>query len=423
MVGSMKRIIILYLICFCCIDFVWAQRRSQTFDYTSSHFIYPIASKLPGLGTASGLGVTFNNIMETDLDFTGVKLGGEFDVSVISFLNFHIWKEHLVLDTGLYDFAAGAKMYDRGKNSQKDDFILPYVKGRGYFYQLTFMGLERMIELYVRTNNSNSSVESIYDSEGNQFENSDNSTFSNNQTDFGFNLDLTDHRYDPRKGVRLEYLKKNPYSNNSDLSKFYIEDINMTFYIPVGDISTWAFNYFQSDAYITKQGDTDYNSIKQKLDLNCDSILDTSSKLECERIEEKRIQDRINYNRFGRATSLGGSQRLRSFDNARFSAKHARFIGTEFRWNVNDSNRPIDIFFIKGVQSVFQIAFYTGVGGVDDDIEELDFNKNSTGVGIRTIFKGGTVFRADWAKGNEGSNFTLFIDYPWGLNPLDNSSS
>ena len=399
-------------------------RRENMFDYTPSHFIYPIPSKIPGLGSALGLGVTVNNIAGTDLDFTGVHLSGDFDVSVLSFLNFHLINETLVLDGGAFKFNAASVTYDRGADSESDNFILPYVQGEGYFSQLTLLGFNRMFELYVRSKKSTAEIKSIFDQDGNEFSNIDQSTQTANSLDLGFIIDITDHRYDPRKGLRLEYLRKNPSNTNEDISDYYIQDINLSLFVPLGMKSTWAFNYFSSDAVIKNQATTDYNELKSKIGLGCDSIPAsmTTEKENCQTIEAKRINQQIAMNKYGRATPLGGSQRLRSFDNGRFSAGHSRFIGSEIRWNFSDEQQPFDLLFIKGVRTGLQLASFGGIGSITDDISDINYNLHSYGIGARIVFKGGTVFRADWAQGNEGSRTTLFVDYPWGLSPLDNSS-
>jgi hypothetical protein len=398
-------------------------RRSDTFDYTPSYFIYPIASKIPGLGEAAGGGATINNIGGTDLDFTGVHLDGDFQASVFSFLNFHVWKEVLVIDAGVYNFDVASTTYERGSESDPDDIILPHVEGEGHFYQVTFMGMQRMFELFVRTRVDQSRVNSVLDKDGNEFKSIDRSKKQSSTTSIGLTLDITDHRYDPREGLRLELLRKRPSSASDDLSDFYVDDINISAFIPIGEQSTWAFNYFQSNAHITNQATTNVAELKKTLGLNCDSIPNTSAKANCMALEEKRISQRIDYNKYGRSTPLGGSQRLRSFDNGRFSAGHTKFIGTEFRLNFRGEQEPFDILFMKGVRTGFQLAVFSAIGAVGDRQTELNYTLNSSGVGARVIFKGGTVFRADWAQGSEGSKATFFVDYPWGLNPLDNSSN
>lgn len=399
-------------------------RRSKTFDYTPNHFIYPIPSKIPGLGSAFGIGATVNNIGGSDVDFTGVNLTGDFNVSVLSLLNIHLIKETFVLDAGFFNFDVASTTYDRGKDSKPDEFILPYVKGEGYFSQLTLLSFERVFELFVRMKSSRAKIKSILDSDGNEFKNIDSSVQTASSTDIGILIDLTDHRYDPRYGLRLEVLRKSPKNTNSDLSDYYVDDLNLSIYLPMGEQSTWAFNYFKSDAHIKREGITDIDQLRNTIGLSCASIpaSSTTEKERCLAIENKRISKRKDFNVYGRSTPLGGSQRLRSFDNGRFTAGHARYIGSEFRWNFSDEQEPFNLFFMKGVRTGLQLAAFGGLGAIADNTSDLSYDLHSYGVGARVIFKGGTVFRADWANGNEGSRTILFVDYPWGLSPLDNSS-
>ena len=400
-------------------------RRSATFDYTPSHFIYPIPSKIPGLGSAFGLGATVNNIGGSDIDFTGVKLTGDFDISILSFLNIHLIEETLVLDAGAFKFDVASITYNRGKESKPDEYILPYVKGEGYFSQLTLLSFNRMFEIFVRMKKNRAKVESVLDSDGNMFSNIDSSTQTATSTDVGILIDITDHRYDPRVGLKLEMLRKSPENTNKDLSDFYVDDISLSVFLPMGKQSTWAFNYFQSDAHIKKEGLTEIESLRSTIGLNCSEIPDSIpiQKANCLAIENQRIIERKDLNTYGRSTPIGGSQRLRSFDNGRFSAGHTRYIGTEFRWNFSDEQKPFNFLLMKGVRTGLQFAAFGGTGAVADDTNDLKYNLHSYGLGARIVFKGGTVLRADWANGNEGSRTIVFVDYPWGLSPLDNSSN
>lgn len=398
-------------------------RREATFDYTPSYFIYPLASEIPGLGSAAGAGLTVNNMFSTDTDFTGVKAKGDFEISVVSLLNIHLLKERLVLDVGYYDYDVVTKVFDRGQASAATSYLLPAVVGVGHFAQLTFNLNERMFEFFARAQSDQSQVKSVYGSDGTRFDNSDNQKISAKSVDFGLILDFTDHRYDPRSGLRIEGLLKNPGNSDEYSSTISIIDMNVTAYLPLGSASTWAFNYYQSDVLIKKQATTDSDQLKSVLGLNCDSIPDATAKAQCQAVEDQRIRERVEYNKYGRATPLGGSQRLGAFENGRYFAGHSRFAGTELRWNLKQENSSFNYLVMKGVRTGFQLAAFGGVGSVADDLKDIDYKLYSYGIGGRVVFKGGTVFRCDWSKGNDEQNrMTIFIDYPWGLSPVDNST-
>ena len=54
------------------------ERRRDQFGKDFGYFFYPIASTIPGLGTATGAGATVLNMGGTDTDFTGFKIVGDF---------------------------------------------------------------------------------------------------------------------------------------------------------------------------------------------------------------------------------------------------------------------------------------------------------------------------------------------------------
>lgn len=417
----MKYLLILFFI----ISNTNASRREKSFDYTPSYFIYPIASEIPGLGSAWGGGLTINNMAATDMDLTAVKLSGDFKVSLLTLLNTHLIKEKLIIDVGIFNYDVATILYDRGQNSSGVNYLVPKVKGKGYFLQLTNSYFDRMFEIFIRKTYDKTLLLSLTNENGTFFETKDNTEFIGGSLDLGIVVDLTDHRYDPYQGLKLEALLKAPSSQEIASSKYVVIDINSSLYIPLGKSTTWAFNYFQSDAIITNKETTDYQSLKDQIGLNCEQIpIDQSSEKEkCQTIENKRINERILFNQYARATPLGGSQRLRSFDNGRFYAGKSRFFGTEMRFNFFKKNESFNYLIMKGIRTGFQLAFFAETGAVADKKEDIRFNKNSYGIGGRIIFKGGTVFRFDLANGsNHDTKSTIFIDYPWSLNPVDNSS-
>lgn len=71
------------------------ERRRDQFGKDFGYYLYPIASKIPGLGTAQGGGATVLNIGETDADFTGFKLVGDFSVSGYALLDLHAIPDRL----------------------------------------------------------------------------------------------------------------------------------------------------------------------------------------------------------------------------------------------------------------------------------------------------------------------------------------
>jgi len=125
-------------------------------------------------------------------------------------------------------------------------------------------------------------------------------------------------------------------------------------------------------------------------------------------------------NQYGTATALGGTQRLRSFENGRFYAGQALFYGIEYRWNLTDERTPFNIYVAKGVRTGIQLAAFWERGTVADHSSELfKDGRSSYGIGARLVLSG-VVIRFDLARGNEGVQTQLFITYPWSMFSVDN---
>lgn len=66
-----------------------------------------------------------------------------------------------------------------------------------------------------------------------------------------------------------------------------------------------------------------------------------------------------------------------------------------------------------------QLSFFAEAGSVAETSSGLiDKFKYSYGVGFRMLFEG-TTLRADIARGDEGTEMILFIDYPFSMYSVD----
>lgn len=395
------------------------ERRRDQFGKEFGYFIYPIASEIPGLGTAAGAGATALNMFDTDADFTGFYLRGDFNVSGYTLLDMHLLPETLVFDIGTFTVDVAPLVYRRGMNSKPDDYIQPHVKGSYRLAQLTFTAKERLFEAYYRYMDGSASINEILDKDGNRFENIDQQAYELKMPTIGWILDYTDDRLDPRLGARYEWAKKMPENTDPTASEYSVVDQNFSFYVPFRQWDTLVFNAFKSDATITRQGPTDFAELQASSGLNC-SALPPEAQEPCLAAEKESLEQTIAGNTYGTAGSLGGTQRLRAYPGGRFYAGHSLFYGLEYRLNLQDVREKFDILIARGVRTGFQLAFFAERGGVADDPAEIADNmRNSFGVGGRVLFTG-VIVRLDWATGDEGSQVQLFINYPFGMFSVDN---
>ena len=191
---------------------------------------------------------------------------------------------------------------------------------------------------------------------------------------------------------------------------FFYMDYSATAYVPLGRASTWAFNYFRSDAYVLSKGETDPGEIAHHMGLDCSTIKDPQGQAECRQV----IDNIIAENTYGTASSLGGLSRLRSYPEGRYKGAHTEFFGTEIRWNVSEEYKPFNIGIMKDIRTAFQVALFYEVGTVSDWRSELwDITRSSYGAGLRMVTASGLVYRVDFASGSEGVQTSIFFQYPW----------
>ena len=400
---------------------VLPDRRRDQYPPNFGYFVYPIYVQLPGIGMAKGGGGTFVNVAESDTDLTAFYIDGDFHAAGVTALNMHLLPRRLIFDVAWYEYRVAFKYFERGIDSASNKFIYPEVEGDGITSQLTLSFFDRRLDFYSRFGEQNNRVNSIYDSSGyNRFETSDNREDTIRQLTLGMNMDLTDDRQDPRRGVRLEMHRKERLNEVDPVfSSFAIYDANLSAYIPVGAKDTWVWNMYRSSTQITHQGSLDYAALQDRFGFNCAAISDPVAEAECNGSESQYINSIIDNNRYGTATSLGGTQRLRSYPSGRYFAGETFFIGTEYRWNLTEEYTPLNWYILKGHRTNIQISFFAEAGSVAETSSGLtDKFKYSYGAGFRMLFEG-TTLRADLAHGDEGTEMILFIDYPFSMYSVD----
>lgn len=396
------------------------ERRKDQFGRDFGYYLYPIVGEIPGLGKAAGAGASVLNIVGNDTDFTGYYVSGDFEAKGAALLDYHLLPQRLILDLGYNDYLVAPIAYDRGINSDPDDVIHPKAEGRYLLGQLTYTYDERHYEIFIRALTGRERLHEILDKDGKAFAGVDTEWKKGTLYSIGGSIDLTDDRLDPRDGVRFEFTAKLPHDAEADESKLWVTDYNLSYYIPLRRWDTLAFNLFHSRAHVIREGETDYVSLQQSKGLNCSQYPAGSERDRCLAAEEKHLNSLIAHNRYGTASSLGGTQRLRAFDNGRFYASQVLFYGAEYRWNLTDERTLFDIFIAKGIRTGIQLAAFWERGMVTDHSSEL-FNsgRNSYGIGFRVILSG-VIIRLDYAYGKEGAQSQLFITYPWSMFSVDN---
>lgn len=396
------------------------ERRKDQFGRDFAYYIYPIVGEIPGMGKANGLGVSVSNISDSDTDVTGYYVRGDIKATGLAILDYHILPQRLIFDVGYNDYRIRTTSYGVGANSDPADVIYPEIEGRYLLGQLTLTFDERRYEMFVRMLNGRNHLIQVLDKDNQAYSGLDTSWKSGIYYSLGGSIDLTDDRLDPRKGARFEFSSRLPHRTSAYESEYYVNDYNFTGYMPTRKWDTLVFNLFYSRAHVTRQGTTDYATLQQQQGLNCNQYPAGPERDACLSAEASLLAGKLENNRYGTATALGGTQRLRSYDNWRFYAGQALFYGIEYRWNLTDERTPFDIYLAKGVRTGIQLAAFWERGMVANEFDQLFKNTHeSYGIGARVILSG-VVIRFDLAKGDEGTQSQLFITYPWSMFSVDN---
>ena len=387
-------------------------RRRPQFQTEPSYLIFPIPVALPGVGEMVVVTLLAGNIAGTNMDAYVLGITGDAEGYAGVFEDIHLLPEMLIFSIFKHDLSKITfNNYDsRGMDSDPDDFTLvEQTKFRGLETKLILTLFDRRFELYGLQYQNESTTVRILDSDGDLIADLSPAIHSESKTTtLGTMIDYTDDRQDPRVGARLQVSRSNTPAEDPDAPEFNVWDYNLTAYIPVGNISTIAFNYFQSDAEVTREGQTDRDVLEQELGIEC------SGDLDCETGRDNLVQKNWAGNKYGTATSLGGDMRLRGYPYLRFNGAHVRFYGAEFRWNLFEEIQPFDWFIWKDVRTGSQVAFFYETATIADTVEGLgSHDRSNYGIGFRLVTASGFVYRPEVAVGNEGPNGSITFNYPW----------
>lgn len=394
------------------------ERRQDQSPTESSYAAIPYAMNMPGIGSFYGFAGSINNIYETEADAYIATMTGDLQGYTGGLFAVPLYFDWLSINYFTTNFTkASIESYGRGMDSKKEDMKRVFGDQIRYGgYALNVKLWEKRLQFYTTQGKGKSHLTKIYDAEGNLIADISGEAYEMTSSDYGGVLDYTDDRNDPRRGVRIEQRRaNNPAKTDYDPSYTKI-DSTFAFFIPVGKQSTWAWNYFASDAVVSKTGETDRAKIAQRIGVDCSLYPPGTAQLACQASLNEQVSQALANNQYGNATALGGVDFLRAYPQGRFYGAHTRFYGSELRWNFSDGSEPFDFFLAKGVRTIMQVAVFHERGTVADRTSDLGKTwKTATGAGFRLLMSSGFVFRFDVGTGDEGAASTLFFNYPWAL--------
>lgn len=396
-------------------DYLTEPRRKEQFPTEPAHLYVPLPYSMPGIGSGYFLMAYLSNINQTTTDAAIISVQGDASGFVTQIDEIPLIKNHLLLQ--LFDLniskAAVNEYKTRGMDSNENDFnILEVDDVHNISAELTLNFMQRRLAFIASYSDDYNEIAAIRDVEGNIL-----NQFTEPQVNEGIRrsyaamIDLTDDYLDPKKGFRFHLGYQDNPTSDLDNPDYYVLDYSLLYHLPVNFGDTLVFNYYQSDAHVRRTGSLDADAIRnQQLSYSNCTPTDTA----CLDTVEQRVQNTLAHNRYGTASALGGTDRLRSYPDGRFSGGHMAFAGIEFRSNFVQEATPFDYFIWKDVRTSLQLALFAEVGTVAETSSELwNDTRYSYGIGARLLSASGSVYRADWATGEEGAEITIFFFYPW----------
>ncbi len=392
------------------------ERTEREADKELGWMFAPLPGCVEGVGCAVPIaGLISNFYKSTDLVILKTLAKGDIEATVVQLQKFPIIDERLFLKVLYYDWDISFLSYDRGIHSGKNDYYQTFENLNTSTINLQSQFYNQHLEIQIGYSSGGTEVSKIFDADENQFSNIQSPLRTWVDNTIGAQIDLTDNHLEPREGIRFELLHNATDYGLSDLSDYDVNSMNFTTYIPFLGSDTLLINVFQSRSYISEHGLTDESALRNKFSLGCDFEMEADA---CRNTETKRINYWRKRNQSGKATALGGLNRMRAYSLGRFYAGNSSNYALEYRLNFSEKQTPMNWIILGGVRTVLQASFFYEIGSVSDYISQLhEKMKSSFGVGFRVIISG-LIYRIDIAKGEDGIAPTIFINYPLSLGTL-----
>ena len=404
---------------------VFERRKSFNDDIFEYYFLLAPIER-PGTGSFLSLGAFINNIEvpwidEGRFNFIGgfgkgrgenEFEGEDMDAYGVSIIDFPIFSNDFTFSPArLASTKFSYTVYERGINSdpnRKLTILLDKVASN--LGEFSYYFYDRQIELYYTFFNAELDFYGYKDYNGNVVSLKGVEGFGKGSTKFterwGMLIDDTDFRRDPRIGYSVKFDRWQWPSRLPKESSWYQYDLETTGYIPIIDqkLIMVLTQYFSTSKVITSGKVEKYNCTDQQLLLYP----------KCQEIMDERYMNDLDESNKGRATSLGGYERLRGYPEGRFFDEHTNFRGIELRYYFNQINVDFDLFFSRGVLAEFQLAGFYEQGTVSPNLGGKFWKnfKDSYGLGLRLI-TGSAVGRLDFGFSEEGKAITAYYDYPY----------
>jgi len=332
------------------------RRRNQFLD-KQGYYIFPSPYSLPGIGSGFGLVGAMSNVANSYADFYVYALQGDLEGGGLALSDVHLIPKRLVFDLTASKFRQlfiqnfGA----RGIGGDKDDYTLLELDDNNFLgARLTAIFSDRMLEVYIMGYDGSWHISALHDSDGELIQSVDQSDHIDyGAAILGMRVDYTDDYQNPRAGLRLDLNATRELERESHSPDQYTMQYSLTGYIPLRRWDTLVLHYYQADAMLISEGETNRTAVEQIYGYDCTQGT-PEQQTDCNNL----VSTIISANRYGTAGGLGGTSRLRAYPMNRYNGAHVRFGGLEYRWNITEESTPFNIWIAKDIRTSIQMAFF-----------------------------------------------------------------
>ena len=402
------------------------ERRKLIKDDIFEYYIIPAVVERPGIARLTGVASIVNNIPVPWIDDGKFNLIGGFvkgkgknqfegediDGYGLTIIDFPIFSNDFTFSPArLTGTKVSYPLYERGINSDpKRKYIIMADRVDQNIGEISYYFFERQVEFFYTFFNAEVDYFGVQDYDGSFIDLRDVEDFGKGTSKWterwGILLDDTDFRRDPRIGYFLKLDRWQWPNRTPQESSWFQYDLETTGYLPLIDMKMiLVLNQYLSTSKVVKPGKVErYTCTDQELTLNP----------KCQEIADEIYKRYLENSTKGRATALGGFERLRGYPEGRFFDEHTNFRAIELRYYFDPVDLDFDVIFAQGILAEFQLAAFYEQGTVSSDLGNNFWNnfKDSYGLGLRFI-TGSAVGRIDVGFSDEGGATSIWWDYPF----------
>jgi len=367
--------------------------------WATEYFILPAASRLEGVGGIYGLAAGADKIFSERTKVIAGASAGQVQAEGLGLLDLPLGMAGLGFNLGFASVQKARFQTSYSRGLTQSDSIEQEISATAYGATIDWLTLNKMLKLSAGLVLSEVHLDDFY-IDGERITRPNKAGYHSVKTSSKIlALDWDGSGVENRQGFDLG-VGLTTAEGRIGQSDLLMTNWRGSFYVPLFESLTLAFNARWSDSAVTKKESRylDAASAKAALSTGCASIANATEQARCQQLEDSIADYVARSNSAGTAAPIGGSNGLRAYNELSVRAAHTRLASLELRWILAR---------IKSVDLALT-PFYDLGWSSDSNGDVFKTAADSYGIGLRATYKS-LPLRLAYAQGKAESAWFLAI--------------